>query len=63
MDLKDDIKSMKSFKSKGSIRSEMPIGDGQLRKKNFVNTIQHPNEDESDEESENSSHNRSEDKQ
>jgi hypothetical protein len=38
MDMKDDNKSMKSFKSKGSIKSE--IHDGFNRKK-VINTIQH----------------------
>lgn len=49
IDLREDIKSMKSYKSRGSIKSEIMLHQ-EVRKK-FVNTIQHQNEDESDEES------------
>lgn len=40
MDLREDIKSMKSFKSKGSVKSEIMLNQQDGRKK-FVNTIQH----------------------
>jgi len=37
LDIKDDIKSVRSLKSKGSIRSELPVGETKLKLK----TIDH----------------------
>ena len=51
LDMKDDNKSMKSFKSKGSIRSEVPVAQQQddtrvntyLKKNQTIEIVKHNN--------------------
>lgn len=57
IDLRDDLKSIKSYKSKGSIKSEVqPDHIDQNKLKNHINTFNNSKMEDSDEESEQSSH-------